>query len=268
MAKVSEVIKSMNAVYIVMTKVPDKHIIGGGVCVNRNGLIITTAMLIPAQHEGVSVRSRDFTGFRPARVLHVDTVFGIAFLVIDDIEEDEVFNCIDLEDDLSIEEGDGLFSWIHHDKIVFSLISGKASFPFQSAVFPSFASRDTVGTTNDDALFELRAEEYSETFSFRTIGGIIETKPDKLEISSLHPRLPVIEVHGFLCNEGYGSPVFDMGGRFVGLIMLRHSEMNYILPSNMIKPYMRQNPTFRGCGDDGVYLFYLDIVLLSVFSNN
>lgn len=111
--------------------------------------------------------------------------------------------------------------------------------------------------------------EYSETFSFRTIGGIIESKPkkDKLEIISLHPLLPVIEVHGFHCSQGYGSPVFDMGGKFVGFIMFQHCEMNYILPSNIIKSYISHTlassdtlasfervPHFSGGAYDGVYL--------------
>lgn len=145
MAGISEVIKSLNAVYVVMTESSDGSIIGGGVCINSSGLIVTTAVLAPPHLKQVTLRSRNFTGFRPARVLHVNSCFGMAFLIIDDIEEDEVFDCVHLEDDdLSLEEGDGFFSWIHNNKIVFSLITGKVSFPFESAIFPSFTSTDTV----------------------------------------------------------------------------------------------------------------------------
>lgn len=261
----SEMIKGLNVGYVVMTEIYGDEVprIGGGLCINSQGWIITTATLTPANLERVRVRSRYSTEFRPADVLHVKSCFGIAFLSIQDVEEDEVFNYLNIADNLSIEEGDGFFSWIHNNPIVFSFITGNASFPFEGAIFPSFDSSTTVDTTVEDDLFDLRQNEYSETRSFRTIGGVIESNPRRSEICSLHPELPVIEVHGFLCTKGYGSPVFDMGGKFVGLILFKYREMNYILPSNMIKSYLDfitgTRPSAARGYDVGVYLLILDL---------
>lgn len=244
MARSSEYIKELDVVYVILTEVSkDLSITGNGVCISRDGLIITTAMVAPADHTGIEVRSRNSNGFRRAKVLDVNSPFDITVLVIEPTEEDEIFEFFDLGDDFPIEEGDPLFSWIHTTDIVFSLITGKVSFPFDSVVFPRLTSKKTIGSALMHELVHFRENSFLQTLSFRTTGGIVEDKPDgQKKLSHLHPRLPVIEVHGFLCdNESYGSPVFDRGGRFVGLIMLQHCEMNYVLPSNMIKPYIEEN---------------------------
>lgn len=248
MARRSEEIKELDAVYVISIKVSDNDsnsITGGGVCISSDGLIITTAVVAPADHVGVQVRSRNSSGFRQAKILDVNSPFDITVLVIDPIEEDERFNFIDFGDDFPIQEGDPLFSWIHSTDIVFSLITGKVSFPFESVVFPRLTSKKTIGSALMDELVQFRQNAFLQTLSFRTTGGIVEDKPGGWEIlRHLHPKLPIIEVHGFFCDqESYGSPVFDRDGRFVGLIMLEHCEMNYVLPSNLIKIYIRKNLT-------------------------
>lgn len=253
MARRSREINELDAVYVISTEVPSmQHIIGGGLCIRPEGVIITTAMVTPANHTEVVVRSRNSNEFRRATVLNVNFSFDISVLVIDPREEDEIFGFIDIGQDFPpIEEGDPLFSWIHSINIAFSNITGKVSFPFESVVFPRPSSRKTIGNALAGEVVEIRENAFLQTPSFRTIGGIVEDMGEgRRKLSHLHPKLPLIEVHGFSVNQDiyldqdcYGSPVFDKRGGFVGLIMLEHCEFTYVLPSRVFRSYISQNLT-------------------------
>ena len=114
------------------------------------------------------------------------------------------------------------------------------AFPYEDAVFPPWTSTKTIGA-NLGELDQKRRNALTRTPSFRTTAGICR-RQDK-DFHDLHPDLPLIQIHGFCGQPGSsGSPVFtSRDGSLIGLIMLEHSGMNYVLPTNFIIAYIREN---------------------------